>query len=231
MKMKKTIAIVLMIVLCVLLCGCSINQYTYENARRYTAGEGTVNGRVKKIEIGWVDGSITIDHHNEDSIRLSESSTKHLSEKNQLHWWLDGNTLRVHYAASGINLDQIKDKHLTVLLPKGTVPDRLTINSVSAHVKAENIAADVLECNSVSGDAQLSLNHMPKKININSVSGNVRIAMPEDAGYTLELTSVSGTVNNTLQARRLGNTYIGGNGECAITMNTVSGDVYLSGMQ
>ena len=61
-----------------------------------------------------------------------------------------------------------------------------------------------------------------------SVSGNVRISMPENAGFTADVDSVSGDISGTYPMQmNAKNRYIGGDGSCRISVNTVSGDIQL----
>lgn len=245
--MRKTMTILLLIALCAALCGCSVNMYSYDHAERYTAGDAAVTGRVEALDISWIDGRVNVGRHAGEGVLLSETCSRSLKADTQLHWWLDGGTLYVKYAGAGFHTGRSLDKELTVLLPEGLLLEEMVISAVSAEVQAQGVQAEQLVLNTVSGEMQvaadaaerveaatvsgnvtLRLNAVPQRINAVSVSGGVTIALPRDAGVTMEVDAVSGTVGGTLPVERAdGGRYISGDGKCSITVDVVSGNVTL----
>lgn len=243
---RKNILILLVLVLLVVLYGCreGVGKYTYGDSRRYTAGAGEIDGRVDAVDISWIDGSVRIACHNGDEVILREEADSRLSGDKELRWWLDGRTLRVKYAESGFRTSKGLDKELTVLLPEALL-EELTVSVVSAEVEVEAVAADRLEIASVSGNVRADMRRAsqvkadsvsgrvdmcfdmaPEVINVDSVSGDVTLALPRSSGFTAEVDSVSGSVRGDFPMENLGKgRYVGGNGECDIDVDTVSGSV------
>lgn len=242
--MKRVSLILLLIVLCIVLCSCAINTYNYDHARRYTAGGATVTGRVEKVELNWISGSVYIGTHDGEGVIISETCNRRLDEEDELHWWLDGSTLRVQFAESGVRLSSNMNKSLTVLLPEGMELRVLDVNVVSADVVAEEMIADKIVVNSVSGNVELDAAYvaevkadtvsgrltlcfgsLPEEVKANTVSGDVNIIVPADV--TVEVDTVSGDVSGSMPMERNGDRYTCGSGRCRIRVNTVSGDVQL----
>ena len=243
---RKNILILLVLVLLVVLYGCreGVGKYTYGDSRRYTAGAGEIDGRVDAVDISWIDGSVRIACHNGDEVILREEADSRLSGAKELRWWLDGRTLRVKYAESGFRTSKGLDKELTVLLPE-VLLEELTVSVVSAEVDVEDVAADRVEFTSVSGHVQADLRRAsqvkadsvsgrvnlcfgsaPEAIDVDSVSGDVTLALPRSSGFTAGVDSVSGSVRGDFPMENLGKgRYVGGNGECDIDVDTVSGSV------
>ena len=135
-------------------------------------------------------------------------------------------------------------QQLTVLLPE-TLLEELTVCVVSAEVDVEAVAADRVEFTSVSGHVQADLRRAlqvkadsvsgrvnlcfgsaPEAIDVDSVSGDVTLALPRSSGFTAGVDSVSGSVRGDFPMESLGKgRYVGGNGECDIDVDTVSGSV------
>jgi len=211
--MKKTTLIVLLLILCGLLCCCSVNAYTYPDGNRYTAGGAAVTGRVEKLDVSWIDGSVTIAYHDGSDVRLSESSARHLDKKDELRWWLNGGTLYVKYAESGFHLSTNLNKELTVLLPRDMQLDTLAINAVSANVRAE-AAVERFTLNTVSGNVVADASRM-ESVKADAVSGNVTLEAVCAEHVTVN--TVSGDV--TLRCARAPRT---------VTADAVSGNVTIA---
>lgn len=179
MNKKKPILTVILVALCMILVGCAvrgtpIGDYSYAESARYQSGSTSVSGRVKALDVSWVDGRVTIGYHDGDEIILSETASRELSEKNRLHWLLEGGTLYVKYAESGLRLSTGLNKELTVLLPEGLKLTEAKLSVVSAEVDAEELTADTILFDTVSGDAQLDIAYA-KKLTAGSVSGEVTV--------------------------------------------------------
>ena len=244
--MKKT-ALVLLMAVCLLLVACSTGSYTYQNGEAYPAGGSAVTGQVEEIEINWVDGKVCVAYHDSEGVSLSERSDRKLSKDQQLHWYLDGKKLIVQYAAAGLRNVPSLDKELTVTLPKALCLAEMKINVVSSVVDAEGVEAESMEINtvsgkvmvtnahvrkvemaSVSGNLDITLKNTPDKIIADSVSGSVRIGMPDGAGFVAEIDSVSGSVTGSFpMIGKNKNQYVCGDESCRISVNTVSGNVRL----
>lgn len=249
--MKKATIIFIIVVVCLALTIGNLKKYNYADGDEYSAGGARISDEVKDVEINWVDGKVNVITYDGDEIILSEEADRNLSEKKKLHWQLDGKTLRVQYARSGSFRISNMKKELTVKLPKTLTLDDLKIIVVSADVEAGNIDADELKivtvsgevkaaCKdltkvdavTVSGDLNLQFVRAPEKIGAESVSGNVKISLPEDAGFKAEMDSVSGEVKGAFAMVRKGDDlYVYGDERCSIDVNTVSGNLILDKMK
>ena len=248
--MKKTIAMLLVIALGLLLAACSVSGYTYPDSRRYTAGGATVTGRVEKLDVSWIAGEVNIGYHKGESVVFSEQSARSLKEEQELRWWLDGDTLCIKYAQSGFRSSANLNKELTVLLPEGMKLSNMDINMVSADLLAENVQTDLLrintvsgsvnltaeradrvEVNSVSGDQLLRFERAPQRLDADAVSGDVTLLLPENAGFTAELNTVSGRVSGSMPMQKNGDRYTHGDGASRIHVHTVSGDLQMDAIR
>lgn len=251
--MKKSTRILLAIVLCVVLVAISLpgklsfNNYKYDDASRYNAGGGEISQQVEKIDVNWVSGKVNIALHDGDEIILSETASSKLKTAEEVHWLVDGDTLYVKFQRAGRLFSSMQDKELTLLVPEDMKLDKIVVSSVSAEVEAELPEADAVQIDSVSGEAEVTLRKTetvrantvsgdmtlrfatePDSIDADSVSGDVTVQLPENAGFTAKLDSVSGKVGGELMdGSGDGKTCIRGNGECSISMDSVSGDLRL----
>lgn len=284
---KKLLLALLLLALCALCAGCASLGYVYTDAGRYTSGGGSIDGRVKDLDINWTDGSVLVTRYQGSRIRLSETASGQLTDDTSLHWYLDGSTLRVQYAASGLRLLPRLHKQLVVELPASMALDEVEISVASAQVEADGLEAEELvirsasgrvalrqqglaekvkvetasggvavaaeqveelristasgmvvvdamqvdeaDVNTASGNCTLQFATTPDRLDVNAVSGTVTILLPQDAGFTADVDTLSGVVGGSLQPENLGkNTWVHGNGKSRIQVDTVSGDVYLN---
>ena len=69
--------------------------------------------------------------------------------------------------------------------------------------------------------------HTPDHLVLNTLSGNLEIILPEDSGFTLDLDTMSGSLDSDFTYGKHEDTYICGDGTCSITVSAMSGDVQI----
>lgn len=246
MKKGWTIIFIIVVVGLALTIG-NLKRYKYDDGNQYAAGSTRIADKVEDIEINWVAGKVSVIAYDGDEIILSENADENLPEKKKMHWQLDGNTLRVQYVRSGIFNLNIANKELTVMVPESLLLDDVDITVVSARLDVEGICADQLKIETVSGSVKadcervnevkadavsgsvvLQFEHAPEKIKVATVSGGVKIRLPKDAGFEVEMDSVSGRMNSSFSTKCVDDdTYVYGDGGCSIDVETVSGSLML----
>lgn len=198
------------------LSGCSfMSSVIYANAEQYTVGNAKITDKIENIEIDWIDGSVNIVSHAENTFLLTEKAGDGITDELRLHWWLENTTLHVKFAKSGKNLWLFRagNKELTLTVPETLSFGDISINSASAKISVGNLAAESLsistasgdmnvgctantvKLNSASGSIELNQNGKAEKIGIDTASGKINA----DLGQSdqVELESVSGKINVT----------------------------------
>lgn len=104
--------------------------------------------------------------------------------------------------------------------------DKLTLDTVSGTIKYSGELID-LECGSVSADCELYVTNKPSNIDMDGVSCDLTLYLPEDCGFTLDLDTTSGDFDSDFATTSKGGKFIYGNGECHINADSVSGDIYI----
>lgn len=82
-----------------------------------------------------------------------------------------------------------------------------------------------LDVSTVSGECTLTLGEMSREVELESVSGDMMLVIPEDSGFTAQWDSVSGDLHSELEIRSSGGQYIRGDGAAKIDAESVSGDL------
>lgn len=222
------------------------NVHRYVESEKYQVGAGSADS-VKKIRIDWIDGEVEVVSGNVTSVMFSEEGAENLSQARQLHWYNDDGTLYLRYSASGARFWVNADKKLKVTVPENLFLDELKIDVVSADTKIGNVCADMLETDSVSGKVEsdgdfraietntVSGNvtlrfsvseRVPEKIDFDSVSGNMRICLPEETGFDAKIDSVSGDIATDFSVSRMTkDRIVCGDGKLSVDADSVSGDL------
>ena len=154
-----------------------------------------------------------VEVHDGEGIRVSETSSRALSDNDRLRWWLDGNTLRIQYSKAGIRLINNPEKTLTVSLPKGIILKTASVEVTSADVSISELAAEEVRLNSTSGDVHALTE--TKKLAGGSTSGSLDIRQ-ESALETVDLGSTSGSITLALGDAK------------AVTLGSTSGNLFLT---
>ena len=87
--------------------------------------------------------------------------------------------------------------------------------------------ADHVSFDGVSGGMALDLLTAPQKISTDTISGSIRLNLPQDASFSVELDSVSGKLDNEFPSTQRGDLYYCGQGGGTYQFDSVSGDVII----
>lgn len=144
---------------------------------------------------------------------------------------------KISTTSAKIDIENIKAAELSV----GSVSGAININNVEAeNIEMKNTSGKCLiddsgggiHINTVSGEAVINLKQLDDEIKVSSVSGAVRLNIPEDSSFDFDLSSVSGKIENNFiseisYADRQGIKGTVGNGDFDININTTSGRIVL----
>jgi len=201
---------------------------SYSHAENYTSGNGYTDASVEALDIDYFSGLVDIAYTDESFASWTEEVIKgHADANTSVHCWLDGTTLRIHYCGSGHwDTGGPLLKKLTVRIPKNVILDRIDMESVSADLHADIDVRNV-DYESVSGDILLT-DLRADKIQVETVSGDALLYLPEDRGFKLDYSTVSGDLTSQIRLLSEGRgSYRYGDGFTAIDIETVSGDLFL----
>lgn len=107
--------------------------------------------------------------------------------------------------------------------------DTLNINSTSGNAEFSGTAKNSISSESVSGDIKMLMDICPKdNIYLKTVSGNSTLYIPENNGFTVNKSTVSGDVNIGFPTTQNGDTYIYKDGSLNINAESVSGDISIN---
>lgn len=135
------------------------------------------------------------------------------------------NTVSGAIAAANIACEELKLSSTSgSVKAEACQAEKLDLGNVSGSLRAEGVYAQI-DAESVSGEVRLSCSSAPDKITAESVSGSVTVQLPESAGFTAKLDSVSGGLSCTFPGTLSDKMVVVGDGSANYRFNTVSGSI------
>lgn len=84
---------------------------------------------------------------------------------------------------------------------------------------------DILDCDAASASVYAVLSNTPSRLNMDSMSGDLDITLPADAGFTLSMNAMSSDFSSDFETSMKNGNYVCGDGRCRINVDCMSGDV------
>lgn len=168
---------------------------------------------------------------------------------------LELTNLKVNSVSAGVDLDSIRAESAAISTTSGNICltdcavtelakistvsggteakfaqplEDFACNSTSGEIQVAAPAVMRFEADTVSGPVSFSAQSAPESLDIDTTSGCIDLALPEDASFTLDCYSTSGTLSSDLPHRTENGQYIFGDGKGEYTVNTISGDVRIT---
>lgn len=107
---------------------------------------------------------------------------------------------------------------------ENTKADSINVDNVSGGVQLSG-EFDRINVDTVSGETKLNCLSVPSKIEVDGVSGNIGISLPQNATFSASLDSVSGSIGSDFPGTFNDDRITVGDGSLSIRCNTVSGNL------
>ena len=227
-------------------------RYIYDNANKYETLDRSGFGSkeqpaaaselltdITEIEIHWLTGDVYLVESNADGVAFQEDYTGD-NEDYRMRYRVSNGKLIIQPCKSRIfsNMD-LPRKALTVFLPDTLTLDNITVETVSANVELMGGSVDSLTVSTTSGNIT-GPGLLAEDYDFGTVSGDISLtALPAD-GSDIDCETVSGEARisctaapdevsfNSVSGDRDTDGFLSsGDKLCAITAETVSGDVEL----
>ena len=126
----------------------------------------------------------------------------------------------------GLSTEELKlDTTSGPITASGLCCDQIVASTVSGNVILEGTAEE-LKLDTTSGRCQAELDERVREIELDSVSGELELILPESLGFEAEVDTVSGSFRSDIPTTASSKgVYTCGNGECGISVDTVSGSI------
>lgn len=201
MKRSKIIlSIILVVLAAVVLTSCGYDRYeAYTNYKDYIVGGASYDTDVRKIDIDWISGNVSIYAYDGETVNVYEESEIELKETEKLRCRLNGGKLDIKYVGPNTKLPRTGlRKRLYVEIPKAIAADftEIKVDAISANVDIKELGASMLDVQTTSGEITLETCDFPI-CEIDSVSGSTEILSCKVAGLSVETASGKVLVENS----------------------------------
>ncbi|RKJ40500.1 hypothetical protein D7X94_07135 [Acutalibacter sp. 1XD8-33] len=187
---------------------------------------------IEKLRVETVSGGVTIRELAGESMDISSVSGRVAVSD------LRAEVLNIRSVSGGVLTENLSAQVLKLGTVSGSVEteraaaEKAELSSVSGRVMA-HANAEKFKVHTTSGRVELTVDQCPEKAEFNSVSGELRLNLPENEGFTAEFNSMSGGFTTDFPAKiekdgkkKRGRAVYGGGGT-KIKMNTTSGGMKL----
>lgn len=84
-----------------------------------------------------------------------------------------------------------------------------------------------IDCDAASANCCLVLENTPKRIEVDSASGDLEISLPQDCGFTVSMEGLSGNFSSDFPTTFKNGKHLYGDGSCRIDISALSGSVII----
>ncbi len=211
-KVKKMLVLPILagLLLPTIACKDSVRYERYDNAGIYEVGAATIDAvKVRRLEIGWLGGSIEIEQNGALNVEVSEEGDIESNDE-KMRYYLDGSTLKIHYCAAGVRVHDT-EKNLRVSIPANLA---IEVECTSARINVlDTLETSSFAMETTSGNLEAERIHCTGTAELDTESGNIKI-------NELMADRVSAdTTSGGISVEKLSTT--------SIDVETVSGAIYL----
>lgn len=142
------------------------------------------------------------------------------------------NTVKLGSASGNVELTQKgKAEKIGIDTASGKIvadlgqADQVELESASGKINVTAALVDSLSVKATSGAVSCEFEATPSECRLRAVSGEVTLILPDDPDFTAKISTASGDFESDFALKKDGNTYICGNGDGNIDIETASGDV------
>ena len=199
-----------------------------------TFSETPVSNIKDKMVWDWTGEKLTIqcseDTFSGVGIHVGDYKEKDLTIVVPADW--TGNSLEVNAASAKLEVSNLTFREVEIDTASGecrfdscTVDD-LDIDTASGDIRFSGNLRE-LDCEAASASFVGVLDTVPSRISMDSMSGNLDLTLPENAGFTIDLDAMSSDFSSDFPTVKKDGCHVSGDGACKISVNAMSGDVIL----
>ncbi len=197
-----------------------------------SASESEVDEDREKLRYRVVNGKLMIKFKKSEKMNFDADLSKELTLYIPKDMAAKLQLLSVECVSAGLNMEGLTIDNVDIEMVSGKVEakdvviETVKLESVSGDVNIKG-SVDELDAELVSGKIKVDSDKQLSKLNMETVSGDVTVIMPEGNGFTAEMDSVSGDMDIDFETTSKGDKKICGDGSAEYSFETVSGDVTL----
>lgn len=232
-------SVLVLVMTAVLIVGIAPEYFMYafgDHAATDVDKAGSAPATVRRLEIDWAGGTVTIQKGNDSDIHFYETAP----DGCLYHMDYDYNeyTLQIQYGkGSFIGLGKVPEKNLMIQVPENWNCEDLVINGAGLVVNVENVDVEALKINGAgcelnfsgavtrldadgAGAAlELRCTNNPEYIRIDGMGCSIELALPAECGFSVKTSGMGCELITELPWQEADGRKVYGNGSCSININ------------
>lgn len=180
------------------------------------------------------DGKLKIQYCDEDledfafGIHFGGPRQKHLTVAVPESWFCEN--LEIEAASAKLEVHKLSFGNVEIDSASGAIGfEHCTVDSLDVDTASGDLifsgSLNQLDCDSASATIVMNLSNVPRKVDVDTASGNVDIVLPNNAGFTVQMDSMSGKFHSEFDYHETNGRYVSGDGACNIQVDAMSGNV------
>lgn len=159
---------------------------------------------------------------------VGKSTQKDLSIRVPRDWLCQ--SLEIKAASADIRVDGLTITGVVLNTASGNcvftdcTVEKMQVNAVSGDLDYSGVLKK-LELKGASADCNLWLSDAPATIEMNTASGDLNLTLPDNCGFTLDRSSLSGAFQSDFATTTENDKIVCGDGACQITFSSISGNI------
>jgi len=140
------------------------------------------------------------------------------------------NSLEIDAASASLDVQDLTIREMEFDGASGTgvfqncTVEKLDLDTASGDIRFTGTLTQ-LDCDSASANILLELTNVPRSIDLDTASGDLDVVLPENAGFTVTMDTMSGEFDSDFTTTNRNGKYIAGDGRCIIDVDAMSGSV------
>lgn len=141
-------------------------------------------------------------------------------------------SLEIDAASATLEINDLSIREVDIDTASGVCRfDNCSVNQLDLDTASGDVTfmgnLDILDCDAASASVYAVLDNVPTRMDLDTMSGDLDITLPEDAGFSVNMNGMSSDFSSDFETTMENGYHIHGNGACRISVNAMSGDVVI----
>ena len=161
-------------------------------------------------------------------ISVNTELSKDLTIYVPMDWVCD--SLEIEAASASVEINDLTIRDVEFDGASGTCEfenckvDKIDLDTASGDIRFIG-SLSILDCDAASANIYAVLDNVPTRMDMDSMSGDLDITLPENAGFTLSMDGLNMDFSSDFETTMKNNNHVCGDGSCRINVDAMSGDV------
>ena len=184
----------------------------------------------------WIlsDGELKITFSQDDNLRIDFGNHSELDKDLTIlvpeDWVCE--SLSIECASASVEINDMTIREVDFDGASGACEfENCTVGEIDLDSASGDIrfigSLETLDCDAASAGVYAVLTNVPSRLDMDTMSGDLEITLPEDAGFTLSIDAMSDDFESDFETTMRNGNYVCGDGRCRINVNALSGDVVI----